>query len=230
MFRFSLCKTLRNVCFSLKMESFFLPNFKIPHGQTRWSSFYRSSWLWRQSPSLTADLLRWVVRQDYISAVIVVCFSHTNNTLIINDCSTVRKDIRAVLNEFDPTELSLHLFIPYHRFCGVRWTSFWSIARGSPFIFSLWVKGLFFLNGNSAWALKVKLCSLLLLKLSPLIKNLQQGTQLMTLSMMHEAGPNLVALPHLQESYSMNWRMIFLSLKQADGTGWLNRNWDIEAI
>lgn len=179
------------------MESFFLSHLKIPHGQTRWSSFYGSSWLWRQSPSLTADLLRWVVRQDYISAVIVVCFSHTNNTLIINDCSTVRKDIRAVVNESDPTELSLHLFIPYHRFCGVRWTSFWSIARGSPFVFYWWLiirlaqsmsKGIIFLNGNSAWALKVKLCSLLLLKLSPLIRNLQQGTQLTTLSMMHEAG------------------------------------------
>lgn len=179
------------------MESFFLPHFKIPYGQIRWSSFCGSSWLWRQSPSLTADLLRWVVRQDYVSAVIFVCFSHTNNTLIINDCSTVRKGIPAVPNEFDPIELSLHLFIPYRRFCGVRWTPFWSIARGSPFVFYWWLiirfaqsmsKGIIFLNGNSAWALKVKLCSLLLLTLSPLIKNLQQGTQLTTLSMMHEAG------------------------------------------
>lgn len=171
----------------------------LPFKNSPWTDqMVKLLWLFLTLKTVTIlDLLRWVVRQDYISAVIVVCFSHTNNTLIINDCSTVRKDIRAVVNESDPTELSLHLFIPYHRFCGVRWTSFWSIARGSPFVFYWWLiirlaqsmsKGIIFLNGNSAWALKVKLCSLLLLKLSPLIKNLQQGTQLTTLSMMHEAG------------------------------------------
>jgi len=49
-------------------------------------------------------------------------------------------------------------------------------------------KGIIFLNGNSGWALQVKLRSLLLLTLSPPIKNLQPGTQLITLPMMHEAG------------------------------------------
>lgn len=57
-------------------------------------------------------------------------------------------------------------------------------CRGSPFVFYWWLiirfaqfmsKGIIFLNGNSAWALQVKLCSLLLLTLLPPIKNLQAG-------------------------------------------------------
>lgn len=39
-------------------------------------------------------------------------------------------------SEFDPTEPSLHLFTPYRRFCGVRWTPLWLIV-GVPHLFSI---------------------------------------------------------------------------------------------